>query len=268
MKKTIAIILCLMFTLFAFTSCNSKTDFAYLEAKDEFVIGITIFAPMNYYDADEKLIGFETEFAEAVCKKLGLTPKFQVIDWEAKENELNGLAIDCIWNGMTVDADRLEKFDISTRYLKNQQVLIVKKENAAKFTSDPASMKDVKLCAEKGSAGENVVKADDYFKQAKLTVVDTQAKALLEVKSGTSDACVIDLITALGSIGEGTDYADLTVVEGLGFGEAEEYGIAFRKNSPETLKKFNAAIDELAQDGTLKKIAEKYGVQDYLLIGK
>ncbi len=268
MKKITAIILCLVMTLIALSSCNAKTDFAYLEAKDEFIVGITIFAPMNYYDKDDKLIGFETEFAEAVCAKLGLTPKFQVIDWKAKESELNGLTIDCIWNGMTVDAERLEKFDISTRYLKNQQVLITKKENAEKFTSDPASMKDVKLCAEIKSAGENVVKSDDYFKEAKYTAVDTQTKALLEVKSGTSDACVIDLITALGSIGEGTDYTDLAVVSGLSFGEAEEYGIAFRKNSPETLKKFNEAIAALAADGTLKKIAEKYGVADYLLIGK
>lgn len=268
MKKLIAAILMLVVLVTMLASCNSKVDYEYIESKEEFVIGITLFAPMNYYDKDEKLIGFETEFAEAVCAKLNLTPKFQVIDWNSKETELNGLTIDCIWNGMTVDAEREEKFDFSVHYLKNQQVLITTSENASKYTSDAATIKDAKIVAEIASAGEKVVKNEDYFKEASYTAVDSQSKALLEVKSGTADACVIDLVTALGSIGEGTDYDNLAVVSGVSFGEPEEYAIAFRKNSPVTLEKFNAAINELAEDGTLKTLAEKYGLAEYLLIGK
>jgi hypothetical protein len=54
----------------------------------EFVIGITEYEPMNYYDENGTLIGFDTEFAEMACEKLGLTPKFVIIDWETKEFEL------------------------------------------------------------------------------------------------------------------------------------------------------------------------------------
>ena len=80
------------------TFCTS-----YISNKGELVIGVTYFEPMNYLDADGKLTGFETEFAEAVCEKMGVTPKFQKIDWDSKEVELNSKTIDCIWNGLTID---------------------------------------------------------------------------------------------------------------------------------------------------------------------
>ena len=78
----------------------------------------------------------------------------------------------------------------------------------------------------------------------------------VEVKSGTADAAVIDYVMSIGSIGEGTDFEDLAVVEGKDF-SPEEYGIAFRKGSDFTAK-VNEVIAELKADGTLTSLAEKY----------
>ena len=97
--------------------------------------------------------------------------------------------------------------------------------------------------------------------------VDAQAKALLEVKSGTADVAVIDYVMSIGTLKSGSDYADLKVVDGKDF-SPEQYGIALRKDSPETLKKLNDAIQAVADDGTLDKIAEKYSLQDLLLVKK
>lgn len=264
MKKLIALILTLvtlMLCACSLASCKSS--------EEELIIGITYFAPMNYKDKDGKLIGFETEFAEAVCKEIGMTPKFQEIEWESKENELNGKTIDCIWNGMTITEERAENMAISTPYMKNKQVLVVKAENLAQYTAD-SDLTGKSLVAEKKSAGETAAQTDEYLKKATYTGVDKMATALMEVKSGTADACVIDYVTALGSIGEGTDYSDLVVVESLSFGEEEQYGIAFRKGEAdaELVKKVNDAIAKLAEDGTLYAIAEKYNLEDYLLLGK
>jgi len=118
------------------------------------------------------------------------------------------------------------------------------------------------IVAEKGSAGETVATTEESFKDFTYTAVDTQAKALMEVQSGTADAAVVDYVMSIGSIGEGTDYADL-VVEGDGYSE-EEYGIAFRKGSDLTAK-VNEIIRELKADGTLANIATTYKLQDILL---
>ena len=81
---------------------------------------------MNYLDENNKLIGFETEFATAVCEELGLTPKFVEINWNSKEAELQAKSIDCIWNGMTINDDRLASMSITIPYMQNKQVMITK----------------------------------------------------------------------------------------------------------------------------------------------
>lgn len=267
MKRVIALILALVLAtaaMFTLGACgkDAESDAAYITDKGEMIIGITIFAPMNYYDTDgTTLIGFETDFAKAVCEKLEVTPKFQIINWTAKETELNAKNIDCIWNGMTIDADRLESMSISTPYMQNKQVLVVKAENAGLTSVD-----GLKIAAEGGSAGANVIENDSYFQNAEFIEVEDMAAALMEVAAGTSDGCVIDYVTSLGSIGAGTDYDNLVVVEDAKFelGNDEQYGIAFRKGSDMT-EKVNAAITELVADGTLATIAAEYKLADQLI---
>ena len=69
------------------------------------------------------------------------------------------------------------------------------------------------IVAEKESAGEEVAKELDGYE---YTAVDTQAKAIMEVASGTADAAIIDYVTSIGSIGKGTDYENV-VVDGEGY---------------------------------------------------
>ncbi len=124
--------------------------------------------------------------------------------------------------------------------------------------------KDAKIVvAEAGSAGEEVMNSDDYFAENTKTPVDSQAKALMEVSSGTADMAVIDYVMTIGSIGEGTDYEDLVLVEDVSF-SPEEYGIAFRKGS-DAVNYVNKAIKDLKADGTLEEIASDYKLQDLLL---
>lgn len=256
MKRIISILLAaamLCSCLVLLTSCGN----------DEFIIGYTLFAPMNFKDEEGNLVGFETEFAEAVCEKLGYKAKFQIIDWNAKETELNSGKIDCIWNGMTITDERKANMGISDPYMENKQVVVVKAENAEKF-SNVANLKGANVVAEQGSAGEEVVKTDGIFAGSQYTAVDKQSKTLLEVKSGTADCAVLDYVASIGMIGEGTDYEDLVVLDAYEFAK-EEYGIAFRKDDTELREEFQKAIDELMADGTIENIAKKYKLQDLLI---
>ncbi|MBR5155547.1 MAG: transporter substrate-binding domain-containing protein [Clostridia bacterium] len=109
----------------AFDDAVVEGDLAYVKEKGELIIGITLFAPMNYYEGEE-LIGFETEFAKAVCEKLGVKAKFVEINWNSKEIELNAKNIDCIWNGMTITEERATNMSISVPYMQNKQVMVSK----------------------------------------------------------------------------------------------------------------------------------------------
>lgn len=263
MKRLAAFTLFVLICLSVFSGCGSKKkDWAYIEDKGTLIIGYTIYEPMNYKDENGELVGFDTEFAKLVCAELGVEPKFQEIDWEAKITELNSKNIDCIWNGFTVDDERKGQVDFTLSYMINRQVAVIKKSNADKYkTLD--DMKDASFAAEKKSAGEKAIQTNDKIKNNQYTAMDAQTGVLLEVNSGTTDVGVVDYIMAKSMIGEGTSYADLMIVEGVQL-EPEEYAIGFRKGDTVLVEKVNAAIQKLADEGKLKALAEKYEILDNL----
>ena len=109
-----------------FKQAETDSDWAYVQNNGKLIIGITYFAPMNYKDDNGELVGFETEFAKAVCQVLGIDAEFQEISWAAKETELASKNIDCIWNGMTITEEREENMSISIPYMQNKQVKVIK----------------------------------------------------------------------------------------------------------------------------------------------
>lgn len=273
MKKLLCMVLVLMMVFSAGAAmAESESDWAYIQGKGKLTIGITLFAPINYYDENNELIGFDTELAKAVCEKLGVEVEFIEINWDSKEIELNSKNIDAIWNGMCITEERKQNMSMSRPYLYNTQAMVMKADKEADIMADIAGKYVV---AEQGSTGEGklqgtiadddtvVVSAKEYFKDANYTPVDSMAKALMEVKSGIADVALVDSVCALAMVGEGTDYDDLTVNLDNNFG-LQEYGIGFRLGSDVT-ELVNNAIIELTKDGTVAQIAEKYGLTDMLV---
>ena len=244
MKKLLSIIAIAALMVTMFTGCQKKDD-------QKLTIGYTIYEPMNYME-DGKLTGFDTEFAEAVCKKLGVEPEFVEINWDTKFVTLEANKIDCIWNGMTISEDVKANCIVSDAYVKNAQVVVMKEDKIEEY-KDVESLKGLKFTAEAGSAGETAIK--DSGLDGSYTPVAAQTDALLAVAGGQADACVIDITMAKTMTADGTSYEDLTYSIEL---TSEEYGIGFRKADTELKDKVNTAIKELNEDGTLPALAEKY----------
>lgn len=250
----LAILCCL-----PFAACGETTDWDAIKKSGKLVVGITLYEPMNYYEeGTENLVGFDTEFTQAVCEKLGVEPEFQIIDWKQKEVLLKGGNIDVIWNGLTVTEDRKENMGFTKCYLKNRQCIVINKANADKYT-DTASLASAILSAESGSAGETAITADANLKNAQYVASANQQNALVGLKAGNFDAIIIDHSLAAASCGKG-DYADMMILESVQL-EDEYYAIGFRVGS-DMIEKVNGIIDELIADGTLAAIAAKYGKTD------
>ena len=268
MKKIIALLLSVLMVL-SLVACGAsdtsgdadktaQTDMEYVKEKGTLIVGITDFAPMDYEDENGEWIGFDADMAKAFAESLGVEVEFVEIDWDNKVMELDGKTIDCVWNGMTLTDEVKAAMECSNAYCNNAQVVVVNKDVADKYQT-VESLLDLKFAVEAGSAGEKEVKALELKNEP--TPVKAQSDALLEVKSGTSDAAVIDLLMAGAMIGEGTGYADLTYTVKL---NSEEYGVGFRKGSDLTaaLNKFFA--DSYA-DGSMMKCANEYGVQESII---
>lgn len=235
----------------ASSSAAADGDLDYIKGNGKMVIGYTVYAPMNYTDDEGNFTGFDTELATAVCEKLGVEPEFVEINWDTKIVELDAKSIDCIWNGMTLTDEIMANAACTKAYAKNAQVVVVKDGTEYSSTADLVGKT---VLAEAGSAGESAIQDDENLSQADYVSKSVQTDCLMEVAAGTADAAVLDLTLANAMIGEGTDYANLKIVDEL---NAEEYGVAFRKGS-DAAEAVNAAFDELKADGTMEALAAKY----------
>lgn len=121
-------------------------------------------------------------------------------------------------------------------------------------SNDKASMV---YAVEAGSAGEEAAKENNF----EYNSVASQADALMEVASGTSDAAIIDLLMAGAMIGEGTSYPNLVYTDKL---TTEEYGVGCRKDS-DLASYINSVFSAAYADGSMKETAVKYGVQESLV---
>ena len=117
---------------------------------------------------------------------------------------------------------------------------------------------DLVYAVEAGSAGEEAAQENGF----KTNAVASQADALMEVASGTSDAAIIDLLMAGAMIGEGTSYPDLIYTDML---TTEEYGVGCRKGS-DLAAYINVVFADTYARGTMKQIATTYGVQEALVV--
>ena len=234
----------------------ADSDLAYVQGKGTLIVGITDFEPMDYKNDAGEWIGFDADMAKAFAQSLGVEAEFIEIDWDNKILELNNKSIDCVWNGMTLTPEVLNSMGCSEAYCNNAQVVVVKADVADQYQT-VESLSDLAFAVEAGSAGEEAVKALGI----EPTVVQTQASALMEVKAGTADACVIDLLMAGAMIGEGTSYPDLTYTVEL---TSEEYGVGFRTGS-DLAAALNDFFKASYADGSMLDIAKTYGVQESVI---
>lgn len=254
--KVLAVILSVLFVVSAFAACssnkaNAESDFDYIKNKGKLVVGITDFAPMDYKDENGNWIGFDADLGKVVAEKMGVDIEFVEIDWDNKFLELDTKSIDCIWNGMTITDEVTQNTDVTNAYAMNQQIVVMSADKVANYPTVD-SLKDLTFAVENGSAGQSAAEENGL----NATAVNAQSDALLEVASGSVDACIIDSTMAAAMTGEGTDYANLATSVVL---VDEQYGISFRKGS-DMVEKMNSYIEEFKADGTLQQLADKYSV--------
>ena len=254
MKKLLALALAMIVCLSCFAGCSKAASGG---AQKVVVVGYTLYEPMNFEDENGKLVGFDTELAEAVFAKMGYKVVFKLIEWDNKYTDLDAGTIQCIWNGFTANkADddgvaRADKVDFSYNYMENRQVIVVKKDSGIKAAED---LKSKIGAAEAGSVGESYGKS---FEGTTIKGFTAQTDCLFEVNAGTAQFAVVDAQLAKSYCGKG-NYTNLEIVDALS-SDVEYYAIGFKKGSALTAE-VNKTLEALAADGTIAKLAEKYGV--------
>ena len=276
MKKLTALLLAGLMCIGALSGCGAATqnasasapasDAAATETKT-FTVGFDAeFPPFGFMNDQGEYVGFDLELAEEVCKRKGWTLVKQPIDWDAKDMELSSGAIDCIWNGFTMNG-REDEYTWSVPYVDNSQVFVVKTDAGI---ASKADLSGKIVGVQKDSAALAALEGDakdltDTF--ADLVQFADYNTAFMDLEAGAVDSVAIDIGVAAYQIlqrGDGYKILDEQLA-------TEQYGIGFLKGNDALKDEVEATLLEMVADGTFTKIAEKYadyGLVDAVCLGK
>ena len=200
-----------------------------------------------------ELTGYDVEVAKAVAEKLGVKAKFEETQWDSIFAGLEAKRFDAIANQVTVNPTRQEKCELSTPYTVSRGVIVTVDSN-----SDITSFEDLK-----GKTTAQSLTSNWYTlateSGAKVEGVEGWAQSVSLLKDGRVDAIVNDKITFL-------DYQVTNPDSGLKIAattkESSASSFAFRKGSMAFNVAVNTALKDLAADGTLATLSEKYFGQE------
>ncbi len=253
------------------TESTAATETADTPTSDRntFTVGFDAeFPPYGYQDDNGEYIGFDLDLAEEVCKRNSWELIKKPIDWDSKDLELNSGTIDCIWNGFTINGREAE-YTWTDAYVDNSQVFVVASDSGISSKSDLAG-KAVAVQADSSALAaltgddaeeENKALAESF---GELIEVPDYNTAFMNLESGAVEAIAMDIGVAnyqLASRGDAYVILDDVL-------SAEKYGVGFKLGNIELRDTVQNTLNDMAKDGTFTKIAEKWELQDSVILGK
>ena len=217
------------------------------------------YPPYGYVGDDGSYTGFDLELAQEVGRRVGWEVQLEPIDWDAKDTLMNSGAINCIWNGFTIEG-RENDYSFSGNYMINAQVIVVKKDSGI---TDFAGLAGKAVITQTDSAayevlaGEDADKADVAATFASLETIGDYNTAFMQLESGAVDAVACDLSIAAYQLAAKPDaYAQLD--EKL---SEEHYAVGFKKGDNATAATVTETLKAMDADGFVKDLCDKYADQ-------
>ena len=222
-------------------------------AVDKYKVGIEgAYPPFNSKDQSGKIVGFDKDIADALCAKMKAECEVVTSDWDGIIPSLNAKKYDFIVSSLSITDERKNAVDFTDPYYSNKQQFVAKK--GVDFKTDIDSLKTKKLGTQRSTQAatwlEDNIGGD-------ISLYDTQENAYLDLSSGRVDGLLADKYAIYGWLKDdpaGKDYE----FKGEPINEDDKVGIALRKGETDLRTKLNLALKEIKEDGTYKKINNKY----------
>lgn len=208
-------------------------------------------APWTYHDEDDNLVGYDVEVAQNIAEKLGVEVEFIEGAWDGLLAGLDAGRYDIMVNGVGVTEERAEKYNFSTPYAYNKTAVIVRGDY-----DEISSMEDLK-----GKKTANTI-SSTYAAQAEaygatVTGVDDLNQTIELLLSKRIDA-TLNAEVVFNDYKK--EHPDSNIKIATYSDQVEEIAIPIRKGDDTVtlLEAVNDALDEMAKDGTLTELSEKY----------
>ena len=225
--------------------------------KGSLVVGIDDeYAPFGFRDKNGELVGFDIDLANEAASRMGVKFQFKPVDWNNKENELDAGNIDIIWNGLDITPERETRILYSKPYMDNRQILLSKKSNEFSFRTEHDLAGKI-VGTQAGSNSEDYIAENKTLKESfkDFKTYATFKQAFADLADEKVDVLIVDELAAhyeLNKIPRKFEVNEVTI------GPVTELGIGFRKSDTQLRDRVQKVFDEMAADGTTKKISVKW----------
>lgn len=257
-------------TSLTLAACGSKTEtsadkWTTYESEKSITIGFDeTFVPMGFKDKSGDYVGFDIDLATAVFDQYGIAIKWQPINWDLKETELNNGKIDLIWNGYSLTEERAEKVLFTDPYLPTSDVIIAKKSSGITSAAD---MADKILGAQSGSSSydtflNNPAILKDIVKDNDATQYETFTQAFIDLKSDRIDGLLVDSIYANYYLTEEGELENYHVIDISKEFQGHNFAVGARKSDKTVVENINKAFKKLYEEGKFQEISTKWFGED------
>lgn len=271
MKKILLLLsCCFMFVLAGCSNVQHTADttdhWSQLAKKKTVVVGLDdSFVPMGFERKNGQLAGYDIDLAKAVFKLYGMKVSFQTIDWSMNATELRNGTIDLIWNGFSITPERQKKLAFSRPYLKNRQILVVRKNSQI---HNFAQMQGKQLGMQTGSTAEQWYESSQKILKAKQSVLyDQLPNAFLDLNSGRIQGLLLDEVYAKYYIAKLAKSHNYRIIVNKQV-PADLFGVGMRKGDRTLRRKINHGLAVLQKNGTLAALNKKWFGQSSNYLGK
>ena len=214
------------------------------------------YPPYGYRDDAGEYTGFDLELAQEVASRNDWEVQLEPIDWDAKDTLLDSGAINCIWNGFTMEG-REDDYTFSEPYMINGKVVVTRADSGIASFDDLAGkavITQVDSAAYNVLAGEDATQAELAATFASLETIGDYNTAFMQLESGAVDAVACDLSIAAYQLAAKPDaYVQLDE-----FLSEEHYAVGFKKGDDATADAVNEALRAMDEDGFVAELCDKY----------
>lgn len=265
MKKTLAVILCVMMAAVALTGCSSnKQDVDSIKKAGKIIMATNAEFPPYEYRSNNEVVGIDVDIAKAIAEELGVELEIQDIEFDTVITSVKNGKVAMGLAGITVTPERAEEVDFSVSYATSTQYIIVKNDVTVNTVADLAGMK---IGVQLGTTGDFVVSdeingyydddgnktADGALENTGATVVQyaNASLAAAAISAGKIDAVVVDKLPAELISSNYSGFKTVKFLYADGSDTEESYAICVAKGNDSLLEVINKVLADLKNNGKI-----------------
>ena len=214
-------------------------------ANGKLVLGTSAdYAPFEFHteiNGTDTIVGFDISIAQYMAEQLGVELEIVDMSFDNLLISLNKGDFDIVLAAMSSNEERAKAVDFSNEYYLSNNVILVQKQNADKYTTKE-SLQGVSMAAQKGTVCET--RAKELAGESSVVSLVKVQDMVSELLSGKVEAVLLDKPVASGYV----IMQDSLEMVDIGLVAEEGMSVAMKKDSAGLTELVNCMLSQLTEE--------------------